>query len=210
MSKDAKIILVIALFLIIIGAAIYFLWPKKKEPATNQNSADNFTNDPLPQIGATQGNGSNYTPNAATNPYVNNNSSIPYLNNPLTNPLYFLSQGMTSLMNGVSDNSGDTQQAIGTTTGGLGSAALMLTLPQPNPANFPLKYGSRGNEVSRVQAGINQSIRKGTIKGVALVADGIWGAKTENLVRQILPGGTISLDQYKAINVKVAQNQGIV
>lgn len=63
--------------------------------------------------------------------------------------------------------------------------STIITIDAPNI--FPLQYGSRGDEVQKLQIFLN------TNHGCGLLPDGIFGKDTENCVQSIL--GTTTVDK---------------
>ena len=65
--------------------------------------------------------------------------------------------------------------------------------------NFPLKYGSRGERVRKVQAYINQMFALAPVSRdyMPLAEDGIFGAKTEAACELFLNTKEITQDWYK-------------
>lgn len=59
-------------------------------------------------------------------------------------------------------------------------------------SNFPLQYGSKGEEVKAIQLYLNS-------KGEKLLIDGIWGPLTETSIAKIIKLKTISEVDYKAL-----------
>lgn len=59
---------------------------------------------------------------------------------------------------------------------------------------FPLKMGSRGPEVFKLQAWLLRN--EGAIK-----VDGVWGPETESKVRQSLKTSSVSEEKYKSMGL---------
>ena len=66
-----------------------------------------------------------------------------------------------------------TDTSENTSSNGTGSSA----------STYPLKLGSRGAEVEALQAKLNSWLRNAWPKLTQLKVDGIWGAKTEAIVK---------------------------
>jgi len=63
---------------------------------------------------------------------------------------------------------------------------------------FPLQYGSRGDEVRKLQAWLNEN-KPSSFSDI--VVDGVWGPKTDALVKQVLRVSTLDKNMF---NTKIA------
>jgi hypothetical protein len=98
--------------------------------------------------------------------------------------------------------------ALGTSTAGTaktnGTAAPASTTMY-NASAFPLTYGSRGNEVLKLQKYLNNGVLANqTMNGIVaplakLVEDGIWGVKTDEAIKVKLGLSSIDETYYKKI-----------
>jgi len=68
-----------------------------------------------------------------------------------------------------------------------------------NASVFPLKNGSRGNEVLTLQKYLNVGVLSKQTALPALVEDGIWGPKTDEVVKTKLGLSAIDETYYKKI-----------
>jgi hypothetical protein len=71
---------------------------------------------------------------------------------------------------------------------------------------FPLKRGSNGSEVSKLQTGINKMLANGVtsldrtaVKPPLLVVDGIYGQKTEDAVNYVFGVKEVDEEKYKTV-----------
>jgi hypothetical protein len=87
-----------------------------------------------------------------------------------------------------------------------GTAATPKTTVPPgtNVNIFPLKMGSRGNEVTIVQQYINEKLKNQPKYGMVaalplLVVDGIWGQKTQDAIKYKLGIDQIDYTYYTKI-----------
>jgi hypothetical protein len=198
MTKQTKILLIIVAVVFI--AAVFFFWPKKenKSVTANEDNPDDFTtnnnisNGNVPSLATTPINASSKSSGASgLEWYLANVGSSSN-----TTPQKIDGLGTSLLIAG----STFTNSPIGIAA--LGAQAGLVGL-------FPLKQGSRGEEVKVIQRAANNSRLRGQISGAALVVDGIWGAKTTAAVKQVIPAATISLQQYQAIAGRVASGAGL-
>lgn len=63
-------------------------------------------------------------------------------------------------------------------------------------SGFPLKYGSRGENVKKLQRRLNEQLPSTTPQ---LVVDGIWGKKTEDAVKLVYGINVISESKFNDI-----------
>ena len=98
--------------------------------------------------------------------------------------------------------------ALGSSSGSIGKTGGTSVTAKPtmyNVASFPLKMGSRGNEVLTLQKYLNNGvlaheIPNGIMAPIAkLVEDGIWGERTDNIIRLKLGLSGIDETYYKKI-----------
>ena len=61
-------------------------------------------------------------------------------------------------------------------------------------ASFPLKYGSRGVEVLKMQEGLNRMVRDKGWGSFDIARDGIWGQETQTRLNLLFPG-TIEISE---------------
>ena len=91
------------------------------------------------------------------------------------------------------------KKASGASTGG-SSGNSNLTTNQPS--TFPLKNGSRGNEVKILQSTLNKTGQT----AIPLVVDGIFGTKTEAALYEKVGLKQLTKNQYTAY-VKISNNE---
>lgn len=65
-----------------------------------------------------------------------------------------------------------------------------------NPVKFPLKVGSKGNEVLVLQFFLNAEMTMNKKNTPQLVMDGNFGAKTKAALQKIIPTGELTLQKY--------------
>lgn len=78
----------------------------------------------------------------------------------------------------------------------LAAAIFFIVKSEKRPSVFPLKQGSRGEEVKKLQKYINAQNQ-----GVTLDVDGIYGSKTQSAVYMIFGQNEVSKKVY---NEKIA------
>ncbi|MCK9562908.1 MAG: hypothetical protein M0R02_09355 [Bacteroidales bacterium] len=78
----------------------------------------------------------------------------------------------------------------------LAAAIFFIVKSEKHPSVFPLKQGSRGEEVKKLQKYINAQNQ-----GVTLDVDGIYGSKTQSAVYMIFGQNEVSKKVY---NEKIA------
>lgn len=76
------------------------------------------------------------------------------------------------------------------------AAIFFIVKSEKQPSQFPLKQGSRGNQVKKLQEYINAQNQ-----GVTLTVDGIYGPKTQQAVYMIFGQNEVSKKVY---NEKIA------
>lgn len=69
----------------------------------------------------------------------------------------------------------------------------VMVQKQKNPGIFPLKQGSRGEEVRKLQEWLNKQNA-----GITIAVDGIFGIKTESLLFAVTGKKEISYKEYKS------------
>ncbi|HON53702.1 MAG TPA: peptidoglycan-binding domain-containing protein, partial [Bacteroidales bacterium] len=69
----------------------------------------------------------------------------------------------------------------------------VMVQKQKNPGVFPLKQGSRGEEVRKLQEWLNKQNA-----GITIAVDGIFGPKTESLLFAVTGAKEISSKEYKS------------
>jgi peptidoglycan hydrolase-like protein with peptidoglycan-binding domain len=74
------------------------------------------------------------------------------------------------------------------------TAAKTTTIYNSPVSSWPLKLGSKGYEVTRLQAYLNYI---GASKNVNLSVDGFFGAQTQEALQNVLNASSISQDFYK-------------
>lgn len=77
-------------------------------------------------------------------------------------------------------------------TSGTGGSSSSDSSSSATPSVFPLKYGSRGNEVKMLQSYLNEHL---TVLA-PLVVDGIWGPKTQAAVDRVLETDQVTWDWF--------------
>ena len=75
--------------------------------------------------------------------------------------------------------------------------------------NFPLKLGSRGDNVRRLQQIINFTNRRHNISVTPLTEDGIFGPKTDKAVRMWFSNGEVTKQSFDVINNLFLSNNPI-
>ena len=68
--------------------------------------------------------------------------------------------------------------------------------------SFPLKKGSKGSKVSKLQEGLNHYITLGRIVSAKLIVDGSFGSKTENALLLLTGMKTADSNLYNEISTK--------
>lgn len=193
---EKKHYIIITICVIVVIAAIV-LWPKKKKPLAAQTDLAQGSVSP----GTLTQTGSGSSPVAEQ---LSNEKGaapvaigLPNLAGIAMSPLG-VATGILPLISGSGNKPGDVLggsplSSLATSAKNYAAARLAAS------KNFPLKKGSRGDEVKNVQRYINmvwKKLKKG--KSDIIKADGIWGDKTQNAWKQIgVPNVTVvSYDMY--------------
>ena len=97
-------------------------------------------------------------------------------------------------------NASDTNSGAGNSSGGSGSSA--------GTDDFPLRFGSRGDNVRRLQTHLNERIAESNsvFHGVSaprvfLIVDGIWGPLTDAEVRRFFSISEVSRQLFTSNNM---------
>lgn len=85
----------------------------------------------------------------------------------------------------------------------------VLGVPANVKDNFPLKVGSQGDKVARIQRIINYTFDKLKMNKTKLVEDGKFGAKTEAAVKIWFPAGEIYEQLYNLLSHNYSQGYAI-
>lgn len=168
--------------IVVVAVVAFLLWPRKKNmPVPPPEPAPGPTGPQVSPVEQAVTGGGATSPVAAT---LTQQQQLGVLG-ALGSPLGILTTG-GGLLSGSGNSGGNTAYALGgagTSNIATGAAGIANSILK----KFPLKQGSKGEEVKKVQKYINLVYRsvKGGKKDLVAV-DGAWGPKTTNALKMVL------------------------